>query len=442
MTLCHKPARRAKPWLSGLVMVLALQADIVCAQLAAQATTTFTVERLVEQAVNNHPSVLAKYAALGGSRAGLDLAKWQYYPSLSAQSERGSGQNANTTGATSNTTLRLQQNLWTAGRISAGVKSAQYKQLAARNALLETRTTVALRTLEAWQALLSAAGKQQASQRLMQQLERLSGMMSRRVEQQVSPAIDMQLVQARVAQAQSEYLGAKTAADAAKQRLVQWVGDDALQLLPSQEAAFLQLAAPLPAWPLDTPERLEDALSASPTLLRLEADLSSAREDIEQKKAERWPSVYARIDRQFNKNSFGGKSADTQAYIGLQYTPGAGLTVRSQIETAQARFQSLDSEREALRRQLKESYQSEWRDYAANTERIQLAQRVESSNSALSESYTRLFVAGRRNWLELLNALREQAAGEQALSDLQALQHTSHIRLSLYLGQLAWQVDN
>ena len=423
-------------------MVLALQADIVCAQLAAQATTTFTVERLVEQAVNNHPSVLAKYAALGGSRAGLDLAKWQYYPSLSAQSERGSGQNANTTGATSNTTLRLQQNLWTAGRISAGVKSAQYKQLAARNALLETRTTVALRTLEAWQALLSAAGKQQASQRLMQQLERLSGMMSRRVEQQVSPAIDMQLVQARVAQAQSEYLGAKTAADAAKQRLVQWVGDDALQLLPSQEAAFLQLAAPLPAWPLDTPERLEDALSASPTLLRLEADLSSAREDIEQKKAERWPSVYARIDRQFNKNSFGGKSADTQAYIGLQYTPGAGLTVRSQIETAQARFQSLDSEREALRRQLKESYQSEWRDYAANTERIQLAQRVESSNSALSESYTRLFVAGRRNWLELLNALREQAAGEQALSDLQALQHTSHIRLSLYLGQLAWQVDN
>ena len=423
-------------------MVLALQADIVCAQLAAQATTTFTVERLVEQAVNNHPSVLAKYAALGGSRAGLDLAKWQYYPSLSAQSERGSGQNANTAGATSNTTLRLQQNLWTAGRISAGVKSAQYKQLAARNALLETRTTVALRTLEAWQALLSAAGRQQASQRLMQQLERLSGMMARRVEQQVSPAIDMQLVQARVAQAQSEYLSAKTAADAAKQRLVQWVGDDALQLLPSQEAAFLQLAAPLPAWPLDTPERLEDALSASPTLLRLEADLSSAREDIEQKKAERWPSVYARIDRQFNKNSFGGKSADTQAYIGLQYTPGAGLTVRSQIETAQARFQSLDSEREALRRQLKESYQSEWRDYAANTERIQLAQRVESSNSALSESYTRLFVAGRRNWLELLNALREQAAGEQALSDLQALQHTSHIRLSLYLGQLAWQVDN
>ena len=423
-------------------MVLALQADIVCAQLAAQATATFTVERLVEQAVNNHPSVLAKYAELGGSRAGLDLAKWQYYPSLSAQSERGSGQNANTAGATSNTTLRLQQNLWTAGRISAGVKSAQYKQLAARNALLETRTTVALRTLEAWQALLSAAGKQQASQRLMQQLERLSGMMARRVEQQVSPAIDMQLVQARVAQAQSEYLSAKTAADAAKQRLVQWVGDDALQLLPPPDTVILQLAVPLPAWPTDTPERLEDALSASPTLLRLEADLSSAREDIEQKKAERWPSVYARIDRQFNKNSFGGKSVDTQAYIGLQYTPGAGLTVLSQIETAQARFQSLDSEREALRRQLKESYQSEWRDYAANTERIQLAQRVENSNSALSESYTRLFVAGRRSWLELLNALREQAAGEQALSDLQALQHTSYFRLRLYLGQLAWQVDN
>jgi outer membrane protein, adhesin transport system len=442
VTSCTQAELYRKSWCGCVLVLFAIHAGVTYADTSIQTTATLTIESLVEQAVTTHPSVLAKYAELGGARSGLDLAKWQYYPSLSAQSERGSSQNANATGSTSNTTLRLQQNLWTAGRIEAGVKSAQYKQLAAQNALQETRTTVALRTLEAWQALLSASGRQQASQQLLQQLDRLNGMMNRRVEQQVSPAIDAQLVQARIAQAQSEYLNAKTTADTAKLRLAQWAGDEAFPMLASSNAVLVNLAAPLSSWPTDTPQRLDDAIAASPTLLRLEADLSAAREDIEQKKAERWPSVYARVDRQFNKNSFGGKSVDTVAYLGLQYTPGAGLTVRSQIETAQAKFQSLDSERETVRRQIKESYLNEWREYLANVERIQLAQQVQTSNAALFESYTRLFVAGRRSWLELLNALREQAASEQALADLKALQYTSHFRLRLYLGQLAWQDNN
>jgi adhesin transport system outer membrane protein len=400
------------------------------------------LSRLVEQAITTHPSVKAKLAELEGSRAGVDIAKWQQYPSLSVQTERVANQNSQSTGTHSSTTLRLQQNLWTAGRTDAGMHIAQFKQQAAQNALQETRVNVALKTVDAWHNLLIALGRQQAIEKLLSQLERLNGMMTRRVEQQISPPIDAQLLRARLAQAQSEHLNAKTGAESSRQRLVQWVGEDALSAMPLINLNQSTQSA-LSAWPIDTSQRLQNAVIFSPSLLRYEADTRSAGEEIRQKQADLWPIVYARVDRQFNGiNVFGNKTAENSLYVGLQYTTGAGLTVRSQIEVAQAKFQSLEIDRETLKRQIKENYENEWRDYQANVERIKFAQLVQSSNDALFDSYTRLFVAGRRTWLELLNTLREQNAADQALTDLLSQQQASHFRLGLYLGQLPWQTSH
>jgi outer membrane protein, adhesin transport system len=407
--------------------------------IPAKDTLQTNLSQLVERAVTNHPSVQAKLAEVGGSRAGLDLAKWQYYPSLSVQTERSANQSNQAIGAGS-TTLRLQQNLWTGGRIESGVKNAQFRQQSTENALHETRVNIALRTIEAWQGLLAALGRQQAINKLLTQLDRLNGMMTRRVEQQISPAIDMQLLRARLAQAQSEHLNAKTAAEAARQRLVQWVGSEALSSLPPLDLTQADMQDVLPSFPSDVAQRLEMAVIRSPSLLRYEADTNTAREEIQLKQAEQWPNVYARLDRQYTGNGiFGGKTADTTLYLGLQYTTGAGLTLRSQIEAAQAKFQSLDSDRETLRRQIKENHENEWRDYQATRARIDYAQLVQSSNEALFDSYTRLFVAGRRSWLELLNALREQNVADQALTDLLSQQQATHFRLRLYLGDLPWQ---
>jgi outer membrane protein, adhesin transport system len=434
--------KRRCPWRVA-VATLGLNVGLLGSGYAQNPTTNDALQsslsRLVEQAISSHPSVHAKWAELGGSQAGLDAAKWQYFPSLSVQTERANKQANQTTGPSS-TTLRLQQNLWTGGRIESGVKNAQSRQQSAQHALQETRVHIAMRTVEAWQSLLTALGRQQAIEKQLSQLERLHGMISRRVEQQISPAIDAQLMRARVAQAQSEQLTVKTTAETARQRLVQWVGSEPLSGLPPVDQMRSNLQAALPHWPPDLGQRLESAVITSPSLLRYEADTNTAREEIGQKQAELWPSVYARLDRQYNGNGvLGSKTVDNTVYLGLQYTTGAGLTVRSQVEEAQARLQSLTSDRETLRRQIKESYDSEWRDYQANRERIDYARLVQSSNDALFDSYTRLFVAGRRSWLELLNVLREQSTADQTLTDLLALQQASHYRLGLYLGELPWQ---
>jgi outer membrane protein, adhesin transport system len=402
-------------------------------------TLQITLSQLVEQAVVSHPSVYARLAELGGSRAGVDTAKWQQYPSLSVQTERAAHQGGLNAGNSTSTTLRLQQNLWTAGRVESGINIAQFKQQAAQSAAQEARNNVALKTVDAWQSLLTSLGHQQSIEKLLLQLERLNGMMTKRVEQQISPPIDAQLLRARMAQAQSDHLTAKASADTARQRIAQWVGNSASPTIGSVNLSSSTQYA-LSPWPIETKGRLESAVTSSPSLLRYQADTWSTGEEIRQKRADLWPIVYARVDRQFSgANIFGNKTAENSLYVGLQYSTGAGLTVRSQIEAVQAKFLSLESDREALKRQIFETYDSEWRDYQATLERIKYAQLIRSSNDALFDSYTRLFVAGRRSWLELLNALREQSTADQTLADLLSQQQASHFRLGLYLGQLPWQ---
>jgi outer membrane protein, adhesin transport system len=400
-----------------------------------------TLSQLLARAVAGHPSVRAKTAELNGSRAILEAAQWQTYPSLSVQTERATGQNSSVQARNISTNLRIQQTLWSGGRVDAAVQNAEWKQRAAQYALQEARTTLALRTLDAWQSLLSFHGRQQANTRLLAQLEMLNEMMKRRITQQVSPAIDGQLLNARLAQARSDQLNALAGIEAASQRLVQWVGPEAVALIAAN-ANSADLTEYLPPWPVETSQRLEQAINSSPSLRRYDADSAAVKEEIRQREAEQWPTVYTRVERQFNSNpQLLGKTAENSVYLGLQYNSGAGLSLRAQVAAAVARSQSLEEERDSVLRQVRESYTSEWRDYQATVARIAFARVVVDVQAALFESNTRQFVAGRRSWLELLNALREQNAADQNLTDLQAQQQASYGRIRLYLLAFEWQSD-
>jgi outer membrane protein, adhesin transport system len=415
-------------------------------QVALSKEDIAKLSQFIELAVTTHPSVQAKQAELAGTIAGVDAAKWQYYPSLSAQTERNTSQSNNPSSIANTSSIRLQQTLWAGGRLDAGRESAEFRKQSAQNALIETRNAIALRTLEAWQSWKTAQGREYVLLQLIEQLERLSGMMERRVEQQISPPIELQQLKIRVSQAKAELLTAKANQDIARQRLVQWAGSDALQLMgqtailkDKPSSTLTKQHNTLTILPPETTQKLELAASRAPSMMRSEADIQATQSDVKQKRAEQWPTVYARAERQFNGGGLFSKKTENTLYFGLQYTLGSGLGLYSQIESAQSKVSALQSEREAQLRQTLETYKSEWRDYQTTAERITLALEVTNSNLALIDSYTRLFVAGRRSWLELLNALREANAADQLLSDLLVQQQASHVRLSVYLGELSWQ---
>jgi adhesin transport system outer membrane protein len=60
---------------------------------------------------------------------------------------------------------------------------------------------------------------------------------------------------------------------------------------------------------------------------------------------------------------------------------------------------------------------------------------IDASKNVL-ESYTRLFVAGKRQWLDLVNSSRELTQNKMALADLKASYVTSAYRLALKNGDI------
>jgi outer membrane protein, adhesin transport system len=406
------------------------------------------LDDLVTLAVQSHPSIVAKAAEVRGSKAVVDAARWQYFPTPSVLAERGANQTHKEVGTavnaavTGTTTLRLQQPLWSGGRLAAGVRASELKALAADAAVQEARLSVAHKTLEAWQGLLTAFGRVQANQKSVVQLAQLHEMMLRRVAQQVSPSIEAELSQSRLLQAQSELIAAQAAKEAAERRVAQWVGefkglpDAQMAQMAVVESQKLSLPVDFAAIALQLGHNIEQ----QPMLRRFEMEMAVAKQDIELKRAEQWPTLYARLDRQFiNNANTVGQAANTVVYFGLEYSLGAGLTQRSAVELTLSKWQAMESERETIRRDIQDRLMSEWRDYQSAHRRAEQAGKVQQSTAQLLASYERLFVAGRRSWMELLNTVRELAAAEQTQSDLWAQLQVSRYRVRMYVGEWPWQ---
>jgi hypothetical protein len=57
-------------------------------------------------------------------------------------------------------------------------------------------------------------------------------------------------------------------------------------------------------------------------------------------------------------------------------------------------------------------------------------------------SNRRLFVSGRRSWIDLLNSVRDIAVAEQAEAEVRAITVGAHYRLGLLLGIPMWSPES
>lgn len=393
----------------------------------------------IDKAVATHPIVRAARANRAGSDAGYDAARWQYYPTPSVSIERGSNEALS---RTTSTTLRLQQNLWAGGRIDASVDAAQHTVQLSVVAVVEAKTSVALRTLEVWQTLLTSFGRRQVAQRDLDRLQLFADMIGRRVERDVSANVDTVLMRSRLAQVQSDLLAHAGSQANAEQRLAQWIGEPSV-MVGLNDVKLLETLQDA-AEPLPTPMLIEilSAVEKQPALQRNDVELSLAHAEVRQRKGGAWPNIYMRLDRQFTDTGTGGfdvRSSDTKLYLGLQYNPGPGLSLSSYVAAAQSKIAALQQDRESIRQDLLDRINSDWRDHVTNVARLRHSKATVQAAKDVLDAYTRLFAVGRRGWLDVLNAARELSLAEQILSDLQTQHVVGVYRLQMHRGQFNWQ---
>lgn len=383
------------------------------------------LEQLVELAIDNHPTVSAKRADLEVARADLALARQAFYPTPSVLLQQGHNSNG--------TVLALQQPLWSGGRLSAGANAATAHAMAADVAIIEAQFALATRVTNAYQSWLQAHGRAAAFTASIDQLASFVERISRRIQGGASAEVDRVLVYSRLLQAQSDLAAARSAELAALVQLSQAIGTT-LRV----DDLGVSAADPAGQVPPTLDKLIAEAARSNPSLRRIDFDIATAQYETEQKRAARWPTVSLRAEHQRSIADGGARSKDSRLFVVLEYTPGAGASAAMQVNGQLARAQSLRESAEAIRRDLVERIAIEYQDYQTGQRRLNDLQGLLGASRDVLASYDRLFVAGKRGWLDVVNAARELTQVAVTQADLTAQQIGARYRLRLLGNEQPW----
>ncbi len=404
---------------AAVLLALAAVGSVGAAGAAAPAQQ-WRFEQALSTALATHPAVLGKRASVDAASAELDEARWQRYPSPSFET------NQYASGGLTNV-FRVEQPVWTGGRISAGIAGAEHRVDAAGASVLEVRQEIALRVIAAWTDACRHEARLNHARTAVQEHERLLALISRRVDNEVSPPVDRDFARSRLLQSMNDLSSVTQARNAALAQLSQLVGEEVpvASVLPDVEPgeAVRELL-------------LQRTVDYAPVLQRLSAEEGAAAAEISLRRAALMPRIGVRVERTT------GPLADTRALLVVSVQPGAGLAANSAVHAARARRDAAHLAREATLRDLQAQVSVDWDDWQFAKQRLQTAQQSRAMSAEVFESYTRQYTTGRKTWIDVLNAVREVTQADFQMADAQAQVVAAALRLRLRSGALNIQNIN
>ena len=396
---------------------------------AAHAANLTDVNALITQAVQTHPLVGAAIADEQATRESIAAAKLNLYPAPAISSgydqDKGLISRAN-----------VRQALWTGGKLTANVNQAIYDDKAAIAFVYEQQNTIAKNTIDIWQSHIYATALQGLYINNLKQLDEFEAMMKRRVDQGVSARIDLDLVTNRILQDQNAYQGALQQQRIAQARLAQMIGEP-INEKGLRPAPLNDMARYAKAQSKDL-EALIFSQSAinNPKVIKQQYQIEAAKQQVKAQQAARYPTIYAQYEQlYYHKTS----NNDGQFSLGLNYEPGAGFSTMALSRASQARVKGLEQSQEAAKRSVLEEIQTQYQQFASAKDQETSLIAAVAGAQIVVDSYRRQFIAGRKTWLEVLNAVREKASYQQQLLQVQSQIIGAFYKLQVDLGRMPWQ---
>ncbi len=392
--------------------------------------------------VLEHPQILIQLQGLKSAGFDIEGSQQAFYPTPSMSVERAqsnSGIDPAYAGSPQVAIFKLQQPLWTGGRLSAQLNKNLANQDIELAKLLETQQSLAVKTLQAWVEVVSAQRQQIVLLHTRSQLEHLEAKIERRAEQGMSPQSDVKLSRLRVSMVNQILKQTKIQEDLAWLKLKQWV-PEALSL--SQPS----IDHPEP-WPeltahLHTDNNIDwELLSTrqSPTALRLQGQLRLQEFELQEKRAAYQPEIYLRFEHQRGNYAYANTQNVNRLLIGMTASTGAGLSLQSEVASLLAKHGSAQHEIALAQRLLSESVQSDVFNLVARQSKTETLQLNLESMQEIQNAWLRQFDSGRKTWIEVMNAAQETMQGQLALVENDTAMQLSYWRLQIFaFGVARW----
>jgi len=373
-----------------------------------------TFDQVLNSAIKSHPLVLSKRAEVDAAQANLEGAEWGRYPTPTFESA--SGNNAQSV-------LRIDQPLWTGGRITGLIEASEHRLTAADVAVEETQLDISLRVITAYTEALKQKARLQHARDNFTEHKALMEKIIRRVEQGVSSLSDRKLAQSRLLGAESDVSVAEQAYESALTRLTQLANQEVTDVdqfgLPEQLA-------------LGTLRELQDqSTDYAPTVRRLKMEIEAASSDIKVNRSAYMPELKLRYEHTETSDL-----TDDSVMVVFEAQPGAGLSSVSAVKAAMATRDSLEKAKLSAEREVKETVSTDYLEWRASSLRTDSTAAASVVSREVFESYSRLYVTGHKSWLELLNAIRELAQSRYTYEETKHQAMAARLRLLARSGQL------
>jgi len=390
--------------------------------------SSMSIEYLLKEALNSYPTILSRQAAKDAAETDLTASKLRFLPNPSFNTQRNQVRfdGGPSTSSMPSSNVTVSQPIWMGGGLVAGYNKADAKLSAADYSLLESRQDISNRLITVYVEWLKAYFKIQALEENVRLHEKFVGLISRRYDQGVASGADRDLGVSRLHQAQSELETQRSMEQSSLTTLSELVG----------QPISRQLLVGKLAKPMVLPSRqagLAKALANSVAIQRSKYEADAAEAEAKEIQAQGLPQVSFQAQRQVGNAYYPGAQGFNAFGLVLSYSPGGGLSSLASASAAKDRARATALQAETAKRDLSDKLNYEYTEYEFALLKKENLQRAANLSGDISASYDRQYLVGRKNWLDLMNAVRESAQTKVQLADAEGSLIGASRRLLVYI---------
>lgn len=378
-----------------------------------------TWSSILVDAALNYPSVKSRIALYESASNDLAAAKWERFPALSVEA------NAPDSGP-SGGVVRIEQPLWTGGRILGGIDRALAAKKGARSAVDEAQLDIMIRVSGVFYDVMRNRELLEIAKRSENVHRELFNMIDRRVSSEINPGSDRLLAKNRLQQSVNDRVNADRSYFNALNELSTLIGRYPEELvvspLPMLEAKSLA-------------EAQNRAISYSPRGQRLKSEIDVVQSEERITRSSTAPTVTVGYQERFGDTDFPGQEKG-YGYVAMRMQTGSGLAIRSQLQAVYHRRLSAIEELRRHEVELMAEIHRSWQDMQSLSLQLDAAMQMASGADEMVDSYLRQFRVARKSWLDVLNIQRERVQAHNSAVDTYMLLEQSKLKVLLLSGQI------
>lgn len=406
---------------------------LACVSLQASENITFSettntscnieFEQLVLDGLETHPSIDMSRESIKSAEFEVDSARWGYFPSPSVDYSLKSG-------SKKQLIARLDQPIWTGGKIDSAYDKAKALHKEVNHELNENRYKLVDSYITALKEYIKAKDKIKVLNHNKKEFFELSKMLDRFMKAGELSLTDKNLLNSRISNISSDLVITKSKHKVANIQLEILTGKKINCNVEFNHEDILALQVDLDKLILDLQE-------FHPTLKMMDAKILSSIAEVDSMKAQLWPSLVLRGEHK-RGTIYDETEPETEnlLYLSVNLSTGAGLSGLSNIDKAKIDIKKVKFEKNTKVKELLDKLMADYTNYITTISHIQMVESNIKLAKLIFESNERLFVSQKKSWLDLVNSLSELSKQKIKYSDLLVDKKILEYKIALITGKV------